>query len=435
MKQKNIFILIALILLASLSWFAFSLYTWLSKTQISYHISPEGKVELVASSTDGQSVVSVNSLVSNILNQSAASSSVQIDQTTVKASGLVLPKGVAALPDGRLIVIEKKGTVKLIGLDDKITDIFNIPDVDVSGEAGLIGLALDPNFKQNNKIYLFYTYHNQEGELFNKLVSYDLLSTLTNATATSTATSTEPDKVFAPLAFRNDQILIDRIPAGYSNNAGTLAFGPDNNLWILTGDAGKAILAQDNQSLAGKILRVTTTGQAPTDNPNKDSIIYASGLRLPMGLAWAKVNRKLTGFVSEVGNNGYDEVNILAPGANYGWPATSGCSSEDGRFSDPVICSNNKVWGPSGLTLINSKTASSSLIMSTANSKALITFEINRNFASTSPVVDYGAMLTGYGRLGGVVNIGEVLYVWTNNRDGRNSFEASDDRLIRLDLK
>ena len=435
MNNKTIVIFISLLVLAGLSWFAFGLYTWLSKTQISYRISPEGKVELVASSSDKQSVVSVNSLVSTILNQPVASSSIQINQITVKASGLVLPKGVAVLPDGRLIVIEKKGTVKLVGLDDKVTDILTVPDVDTAGEAGLLGLALDPNFSKNNKAYLFYTYHNQEGELFNKLVSYDLVSIIDNLTATSTATSTGPAKVFAPLVFNNDQILIDRIPAGYTDNGGTITFGPDNNLWILTGDAGKAILAQDNQSLAGKILRVTNTGQIPNDNPVKESVIYASGLRQPTGLTWSKSARLVTGFVSEAGNNGYDEVNLLSPGSNYGWPATSGCLSGDSRFRDPVICSDTKTWGPSGLVIVATKTASSSLVMSTTVGKALITFDINRNLASTSPVVDYATMLSGYGRLGGVINTGDVLYAWTSNRDSRNPFEASDDRVIRIDLK
>ncbi len=435
MSNKTIVIIISLLVLAGLSWFAFGLYTWLSKTQISYRISPEGKVELVASSTDKQSVVSVNSLVSNILNQPVASSSVQIDQVTVKATGLVLPKGVAVLPDGRLIVIEKKGTVKLIGLDEKVTDVFTVPDVDTAGEAGLLGLALDPNFSKNSKAYLFYTYHNQEGELYNKLVSYDLVSMVNNATSSSAVISTTTDKIFAPLVFGNDQIIIDRIPAGYTNNGGTITFGPDNNLWILTGDAGKAILAQDNQSLAGKILRVTNTGRAPSDNPIKESVIYASGLRQPTGLIWAKSARQMTGFVAEVGNNGYDEVNLLVPGSNYGWPATSGCLSEDGRFSDPVICSDSKTWGPSGLAVVATKTASSSLIVSMATGKSLTAFEANRNFASTSPVATYSTILNGYGRLGGVVNSGDVLYVWTSNRDGRNPFEASDDRVIRIDLK
>ncbi len=435
MTNKATILIIVFLVLISLLWFSFALYTWFSKTQTTYRISSNGKIELVATSTDDQ-VVTEGFFKSDLFNQSTASSSVKVDQLTVKADGLVWPKGVAVLPDGRLLIIEKKGLIKLVGLDNKVVDIFTLTDVDSAGEAGLLGIALDPDFVSNNKAYLFYTYHNQDGELFNKLISYDLVSQIDKVASSSVATSTKLDKIFTPLIFINDQIIIDRIPAGYTNNGGTIAFGPDNNLWILVGDVGRAILAQDNQSLAGKILRITNKGQVPADNPNKGSFIYASGLRQPTGIAWAKINQSVTGLVSEISNNNYDEVNRLVPGANYGWPVASGCLSDDTRFLDPIICGGTKTWGPSGLGVVSTNSASSSLVMSTAAGRALITFDLNRYLVATSsPAVDFGTLLSGYGRWGGMVSFGDILYAWTTNRDGRNTFKTNDDQVIRIDLK
>jgi len=436
MSNKAIIVIIVFLVLASLLWFSFALYTWFSKTQTNYRISSTGKIELVATSTDGE-LVTEGLLKSDFFSQpiSSSSTSVKIDQLTVKAQGLVGPKGVAVIPDGRLLIIEKRGVVKLVGLDDKVNDIFTLTDVDSVGEAGLLGIALDPDFVTNRKVYLFYTYHSQGGELFNKVVSYDLVSEIDRVASSSAATSTKLDKVFTPLVFINDQIVIDRIPAGYTNNGGTIAFGPDNNLWILVGDVGRAILAQDNQSLAGKILRVTNKGQVPADNPNKGSFIYASGLRQPTGITWTKTNQSVTGLVSEVGTNNNDEVNRLTPGSNYGWPVASGCLSGDSRFSDPIICSGTKTWGPTGLGVISASSASSSLVMSMAAGQALIAFDLNRYLSATSSSVDFGTILSGYGRWGGMLSLGDILYAWTNNRDGKNTFKANDDQVIRIDLK
>lgn len=146
-------------------------------------------------------------------------------------------------------------------------------------------------------------------------------------------------------------VILDRIPGASIHDGGRIKFGPEGKLYITTGDAANPSLAQDLNSLAGKILRINSDGSIPEDNPFPGSPIYSYGHRNPQGLAWHPLTKEL--FSTEHGPSGappnccHDEVNIIEPGKNYGWPIVFGMA-RDPRFVDPILESGLDTWAPSG---------------------------------------------------------------------------------------
>lgn len=155
-----------------------------------------------------------------------------------------------------------------------------------------MGIALDPNFSQNNYIYVMHSYA-ENNQIYNRVVRL-----------------IKRDNV----AFI-DQTLLDKISGGQIHNGGRIKIGSDNKLYIATGDAGNSALSQDLTSTGGKILRIELDGKIPKDNPFINSPIYSLGHRNPQGLAW---NSKNILYASEHGQSAHDEINIIQPGANYG---------------------------------------------------------------------------------------------------------------------
>ncbi len=192
-----------------------------------------------------------------------------------------------------------------------------------------MGIALDPDFRTNGFVYIYYTYQEQ-GRLWNRLVR---------------------------LVDRNgrgevDRVLIDRIPGASVHDGGRVKFGPDGKLYLTVGDAAVGDSAQNPNSLNGKILRLNPDGTVPPDNPFPGSPVDALGLRNPQGLAWHPLTRQL--FASDHGPSGgppnccHDELNLIEPGGNYGWPAVFGVGGAP-RFIDPVLESGTETWAPSGI--------------------------------------------------------------------------------------
>ena len=224
--------------------------------------------------------------------------------------------------DGRIWKIENFGEAKVIQTFPKSGAV----------EGGTLGLALHPEFEENKKIFVYQT--NLELEFFqNKVYSF----TVNNDSLT------------------DEQIIIDDIPGAPWHDGGRIAFGPDEKLYITTGDAINPGLSQDLSSLAGKILRINPDGTIPDDNPFDSSPIYSYGHRNPQGITWDNNGLLVSSEHGPSGEMGYghDEINVIVKGKNYGWPEVVGDSSND-NFVNPIIHSGEQTWAPSGMIFFDS---------------------------------------------------------------------------------
>jgi glucose/arabinose dehydrogenase len=242
-------------------------------------------------------------------------------------SALDVPWSMAFAPDNRLFLTERAGRVRILNIATMTAELaLTLDGVYTQSEAGLLGIALDPDFAQNRQVYLYYT-----------------------AVAGSAA-------VNRVLRFREtgnrltDRVtVLDNIPAASIHDGGRLRFGPDRRLYITIGDAANTSLAQDLSSYAGKILRIDTDGTSPRDNPFS-SPVFSYGHRNPQGLAVHPETGAV--WVEEHGPRGGDEVNVVTAGTNYGWPvitygrAYSGLSIGEGS-EKPGMAQPIYYWVPS----------------------------------------------------------------------------------------
>lgn len=213
--------------------------------------------------------------------------------------------------------------------------------------------------------------------------------------------------------------IIAGIPAARTHNGGRIAWGPDGMLYVATGDAGDASASQDPGSLGGKILRLTADGAIPPDNPTPGSPVYSLGHRNVQGLAWTATG---TMYASEFGQNTWDELNIITPGANYGWPTHEGVAGAAG-FSDPIATWPTDAASPSGITI-----ADDVVYIANLRGRVLRAVDTAAPYAETDLIAD------AYGRLRHVTLAPDgSLWVLTNNTDGRGDPSPGDDRIIRLD--
>ena len=330
---------------------------------------------------------------------------------------LDIPWSLLFLPEGRALVSERKGVIRLIKNGRLQSKPYAVLDVASVGEGGLMGLAAGPDFRSKPFIYAMHTYR-KNGKTYNRVIRLkDMGDT-----------------------GRFDSVIIDNIPAGTFHNGGRIAFGPDRMLYITAGETFRSELAQDLSSLGGKILRLDPEGGIPSDNPFKGSPVYSYGHRNPQGITWQPVTGKL--FESEHGPSGEfghfanDEINIIAKGGNYGWPEVIGAPRLK-QYIDPII-----VWKhttpPSGITFYNKdllKHLKGDLFVATLKSQALIRIRLERAekvtrierwFAS-----DYSE--GKYGRLRDVIEGPDgALYFLSNNRDGRGTPKPGDDKIYRI---
>lgn len=313
---------------------------------------------------------------------------------------LLVPWSLAFSDDGRGFFTERVGVIRSLSPNNTVSsDPVAYIRVDQIEEGGLLGLALHPNFTSNHKMYIYYTYSNASG-IFNKVL---LLTENKNKIVDS-------------------MTLIDGIPGGRFHDGGRIKFGPDRKLYISTGDAGKPELAQDKNSLAGKILRLNDDGTIPHDNPFPNSPVYAYGLRNVQGLTWDFETKKM--YATDHGSTGNDEINVITPGSNYGWPYEE-CSSGE-KYVKPLVCFNPAI-APSGITIVHSNKLGykDNLILATLKGSQL------RSINLTSG--EQNNILLGYGRLRDVVEAPDgSLYVLTSNTDGRGIVQENDDKILRI---
>ena len=247
--------------------------------------------------------------------------------------GVALPTGLTFAPDGRLFFVEvNKGLVRVASNGMLQAEPFATLKVATGAEHGVLGLTLDPRFSDNGYVYVYYTVPKKSGKPdANRVVRF------TDRDGKGT----------------DERILIDEIPVDVkgSHNGGRLRFGPDGKLYITTGAPGdEGNDAQKLDVLEGKILRLNSDGSVPADNPFPGSPVYAFGFRNPYGLDFHPQTGRP--FVVDNGPRGYDELNLVIAGGNYGSPDVVG-STENSRFVDPLWDSGTERLGVVGLTFYN----------------------------------------------------------------------------------
>ena len=257
----------------------------------------------------------------------AASAEVKVETVV---DNLKIPWELVFAPDGRIFFTERDG--KLWVIEDESLELVATFPISNTLEGGLLGLALDPEFEKNNFLYLYQTYFGFELH-HNKVVRY----TVSNNQLT------------------DEQILIDKIPGALWHDGGRIKFGPDEKIYITTGDATNANLSQKIDSLAGKILRINADGTIPVDNPFESSPVFSYGHRNPQGIDWTENGILVSSEHGPSGEKGYahDEINVIEPGKNYGWPVIVG-DSNNPEYTNPILHSGDVTWAPSGLLYYDS---------------------------------------------------------------------------------
>jgi glucose/arabinose dehydrogenase len=318
----------------------------------------------------------------------------------VVAEGLEVPWEIAFLPDGRALVTERPGRIRLLERDGSVR-AEPVAEVDVSalGEGGLMGLALDPEFERNGFVYLYFT----------------------------TAEGLQLERWrFDGAALAREASLVDgTIEAGPIHDSGRIAFGPDERLYVATGDAGDGELAQDPQSLNGKYLRLTP--EQYRGGPSRPEIL-SLGHRNPQGFDWEPGTGRLIstehGPSGGDGPQGFDEINEIRPGANYGWPEVYG--DDHGEFTAPLRVYEEAI-APSGATFASN----GDYYFANLRGEHLRRLRFDGDRITADDVLLEGE----YGRLRTVVEGPDgALYVLTSNRDGRGSPDDGDDRILRVTM-
>lgn len=327
------------------------------------------------------------------------------------AEDLEIPWSIAWTPDGIILFTERDGHLRVIHNDTLQKEPILTIDVE-SVEGGLLGIAIDPNYSENNYIYLYYTY-NEFFTSANKVVRY----------------------IYSNGEINEDITVIKDIPGGPFHDGGRIKFGPDDKLYITTGDAGEPDISQDMNSLGGKILRINTDGTIPHDNPFLDSAIYSLGHRNVQGLDWDELGNLV---ITEHGPSGWmgfghDEINLITPGANYGWPEIVGDDIQE-WYNNPILHTGSETWAPSGAAFYDSEAIPQWMgkyFVATlrGNHLHMIDFDLKNNSVLSNQKLFEGE----FGRLRDVaVGPDGNLYLLTSNQDGRGNPQTGDDKILKI---
>lgn len=333
-------------------------------------------------------------------------------RVSVAAEGLDVPWDMDIAPDGRMFITERTGAVRVMEQGKLLPEpVYRLEKPFIAkGEGGLLGLTLDPEFSDNGYLYIYHTYEGEDqGQTYNRVIRL-----------------VERDH-----GFDFDRVILSDIPGSVNHNGGRIRFGPDGYLYITAGDRYEPSLAQEAHSLGGKILRVDRDGGIPEDNPFPGSPVYSLGHRNSQGLAWHPVTGLL--YSSEHGQAAHDEINLIEPGANYGWPWVEGDESlgEAPELRKPLIHSWQKTWAPSGMTFVTQGPWAGQLLVANLRGQQVLKLKLDEADHSNFAEVEY--IFKDWGRIRSVYEAPDgTIYLMTNNRDGRGEPVEGDDRLLRL---
>jgi glucose/arabinose dehydrogenase len=304
------------------------------------------------------------------------------------AAGLEHPWGLAFMPDGRMLVTERAGRLRILAKDGTLSDPLNgVPAVVAKGQGGLLDVALDPNFTENKLVYITYA---EPGE---------------GGAGTAVARGRLGDA-----GLEDVQVIFRQTPkvSGGNHFGGRLVFTPDGKLFVTLGERFKFEPAQDLTSHLGKIVRINPDGSVPPDNPfigHKDAQpeIWSYGHRNVQGAAINPETGKL--WASEFGPRGGDELNIVAPGANYGWPVVSWGKHYDGEDipdppTHPEFANAIRHWtpviSPSGIAFYTADAIpgwKDSLLISGLSSEAIIRLSLDGETVTDEERIPMGARI------------------------------------------
>lgn len=331
------------------------------------------------------------------------------------ASNLIVPWSLAFA--GRtLYVTERQGRLLRIPGENRQPEVVaTIPDVYPRGEGGLMGLTFHPDHQSNAFLYVSYTYLDSTNTVGNRVVRYTL----------------------GEDGLKSAFIIVDGLPGSGVHNGCRIRFGPDGKLYITTGDAARKEIAQTLSSLGGKILRVNDDGTIPDDNPFPGSPVYSYGHRNPQGIDWHPASHHL--FSPEHGPSGFDgpgggdEINVVTPGQNYGWPLVHHKDTASGMIS-PLLEFTPAV-APGGASFYSRNEIpqfQSNLFVATLRGRHVLRVRLSP--ASPVRVLETERMLENrYGRVRDIIEGPDgSLYICTSNRDGRGTPSNDDDRIIRI---
>jgi len=304
--------------------------------------------------------------------------------------------------DDKIFVTEKVGRVRVIESGVFLDDPLAILRVANVFGGGLLGIAVHPAFDSNHFIYVYYTYE-KDSTLWNKILRITESNNKLDAAKT----------------------IFDNIPGSAYNNGGIIKFGPDGKLYVGTGSVSDSSHgSQDIQSLEGKILRLNDDGTIPNDNPFSDSPVFSFGHMNTKGLGWDNEGNL---FVTEMGPSKNDEINLVQPGGNYGWPEQE-CSGSE-QFVDPINCYDPAIE-PGGIVFYygDKIKLDNPLVLTSLRASHLFNLEIDED-----EVKSQTSILSGVGRIRDVaVGPDGYLYLITSNTDGKGFPDASDDKLLRI---
>jgi glucose/arabinose dehydrogenase len=321
----------------------------------------------------------------------------RVGEPSVLVSNLAVPWAIAFLPGGDALVTERD-SARLLRVTPRgsVSAVGTVAGVEPYGEGGLLGVAVSPSFGRDRLVYLYF--------------------------------STATDNRIMRFRYTGSGIgpmdaVVTGIPRAAIHNGGRLAFGPDGMLWAATGEHSEPGLAQDRDSLGGKILRMTPDGRPAPGNPF-GTLVWTYGHRNVQGMAWDEAGRM---YATEFGQNRFDEINRIEKGRNYGWPVVEGTGG-GGRYADPELTWSPDQASPSGATI-----AAGSLWVAALRGERLWQVPLARTGEVGVPVAHFAG---DYGRLREVVRAPDgSLWCTTSNRDGRGNPSPDDDKILVIPLR
>ncbi len=333
------------------------------------------------------------------------------------AENLFVPWSLVFIEENNILFTERNGAIRQIKDGSLVrSPLYEFDDVSTNSEEGLMGMVLDPDFESNKYMYVCLAYPSG-GELFDKVVRL----------------------TFDAGEIKEDKTILDRIPAAQFHAGCRLRFGPDQKLYITTGDATDKNIAQDRSSLGGKILRINSDGSIPEDNPFQGSPIYSLGHRNPQGIDWDPVSGTL--FSTEHGPSvfdgpaGGDEINIIKKGENYGWPTVSHEKSKVGLVS-PLEVFTPAIAPASGMFYTEDLLPQfkNHFLVGLLRGEGILDVELSEDRASITSYEKIPEV--SFGRIREVAQSPEGhIYFSTSNRDGRGSVNEGDDAIYKISPK